>query len=171
MSATSRTAPSPNRVLVQAGNELHFGTSNSISRGSLIFKLARIDGLSYLKVHSSKRTSPTSLTIKRSATTPTTTGLVAVQRRADRGYWKIGGGIATRIHVKPRKELFNPTVATTNPMTGKESDSYFHELSGERRQTRSSRRRQRSNSGATCRLLDRRDEVRHHQRYFHKTTT
>ena len=101
--------------LVQAGNELHFGTSNSISRGSLISKLTTIDGLSYLKVHSSKRTSPTSLAIKGSATTPTSTGLVAVQRRADRDYWKLEGSIATRVHVKPRKELFNPAVATTNP--------------------------------------------------------
>ena len=74
--------------LVHAGNELHFGTTNSISRGSLTATLTTIDGLSYLQIHTSKRTSPSSEIVKYAATTPTSTDLVAAQRRADRDYWK-----------------------------------------------------------------------------------
>ena len=42
------------------------------------------------------------------------------------------GNIATRAHVKPRKEMFNPTSSTTSPMTGREGDPYYHELSNTR---------------------------------------
>ena len=30
--------------------------------------------------------------------------------------------------MKLRKELFNPTIATTMPMTGREEDPWYHEL-------------------------------------------
>ena len=118
--------------LTYAGYKVELGDNPVIRRSTKFTRLLQERGLWYLKPVS--RSMPATTAMRRLRTSPSSfTSLVAANSsRTDRDYWKIentsDGSVAVRVHNRPRKELYVPTMQTTYPGSDIKTDPWLHLL-------------------------------------------
>ena len=79
-----------------------------------------------------------------------TWAIVCAGTKASNDYWKIEGTKAIRVHVRPRRAKFSPSIKTTYPGSDNETDTWYDRLGP----TRTTFVRFKSNSDKVVELTD-----------------